>query len=162
MRKILLTIFLLTLLFRINAQEIPSTKNAFFSEAVGSGLIISVNYERHLYLNESLFVAPKIGLGWIIIGGTIPHGVTINYGNRHKLEVGIGGTYVAGSLFENFEGYLPHGILGYRYQKSEGIIFRGTLTPIIATNDIYNSSTNTYISRTELFWWGGISFGVNF
>lgn len=142
------------------AQE--KQKNAFYSEIAGSGILVSVNYERYFYLNDNLFIAPKVGIGWIAVGGSFPHALTLNYGNNHKLEVGVGGTYITGHFFNTFSKYLPHAILGYRYQKTSGFLFRATLTPFFITEDVYDSSGIRTQRETRILPWGGLSFGYNF
>jgi hypothetical protein len=160
MKTIILLFICIFISFDSLAQE--KQKNVFYSEVAGAGLFISANYERHVYLTDNLFIAPKVGLGWIVLGGSFPHALTLNYGLNHKLEVGVGGTYISGHFFNKFSKYLPHGILGYRYQKNNGFMFRATLTPFFITEDIYDESGITTQKETRILPWGGLSFGYNF
>lgn len=162
MRHFLIISILLSLSLRLKSQDNDVAKNVIYGEVAGSGIFISANYERHFYLNDKLFLAPKIGVGWILVGSSLPHAITANYGGNHKLEFGAGGTYVSGTFFDDFDGYLPHAILGYRYQKSEVFLFRFTLSPFIYEDDVYNNVTMKYDNKLRTFFYAGISFGTSF
>ncbi len=50
-------------------------------------------------------------------------------GERHRLETGGGVSVIIAK--DGFEGMSVHGVLGYRYQKKGGLIFRAGFTPLI-------------------------------
>jgi hypothetical protein len=74
-------------------------------------------------------------------------------GRRHRLEMGGG---VSGMLLDgNFTGIMAHGVIGYRYQKKKGLLFRAGFTPMffIPFTDEGNFAPIP---------WAGISLGYSF
>lgn len=105
----------------------------------GDVAVLSLQYERLLFLNPHLFLAGKLGIGFdeptlkYLFGYmtppdnyliTIPHHLTGNLGRgRHFLELGIGGSLI---LERSGNQYLFYPVAGYRLQplKTNRIHFR--------------------------------------
>jgi hypothetical protein len=146
--------------------------NAIYVEALGTGFIYSINYERSL---GDMFSA-RIGFGYFpfpSITDTNANGTTSTVNasitsvpvsvsfypfgaTSSKLEIGAGATYIdlvakkvgkskeGGGSGENISG-----ILGYRYQPLDGgFLFRISFTPIFSS-PIF----------TKFQPWGGVSLG---
>lgn len=137
-----------------------TTKNTLFVEALGNGLIYSVNYER--------FVAPRIAIriGGEYLGGSFDSSESVSLGlfpvmgtvllgeGTHHIELGAGLTFATANvdldeLGELDAAALPTATIGYRYQKPEpGFIFRIGFTPVVLDERVLP--------------WGGISLGYAF
>ena len=132
-----------------------TARNAVYVEALGNGLVYSLNYERE--------VAPRwwlrLGAGWVGSGGAFP--VTASYlaGTApHHLEIGAGPLLVVWPDFGDEAGdlgstggtsLLGTGTVGYRYQPQEGgLMFRIGATPVF--------------SLEGLLVWAGVSLGYAF
>jgi hypothetical protein len=155
--------------------NVITAPNAIYVEALGTGFIYSINYERSL---GDMFSA-RIGFGYFpfpSITDTNANGSTstINasitsvpvsvswypFGaTSSKLEIGAGATYIdlvakkvgkskeGGGSGENISG-----ILGYRYQPLDGgFLFRLAFTPIFSS---------PVFSKFQP--WGGVSLGWAF
>jgi hypothetical protein len=112
----------------------------------GAGLIFSANYDTR-FSKRLNGVGAAIGVGSWFGGGvtvfTIP--LTLNYlvGKKdHFLELGVGGTFVTGSVdffnsSESGSGFLGHAVLGYRYQPAKGGFFaRAGFTPLYGYGEV--------------------------
>lgn len=132
--KLLITISILLFSSNTIAQEkvinsiLP--KNAINFNVLGDLSIVSVSYERAIWLDSDNFLTSKLGIGYNdnkkfsldLIGPprtivleryfTIPYHITACFGNgKHFLELGAGGTYLKGDrLADNF----VYPIFGYR------------------------------------------------
>ncbi len=138
--------------------------NSIYAEALGSGLVYTLNYERELSSSFGL----RVGFGYLPVSAEKKNGTTVSesatsapltlswlpFGaSSSKLEVGAGLSYVdltksvRGFPQVNSIGYA--GILGYRYEEEDGgFLFRADFTPIILLGGSYA--------------WGGVSLGFGF
>ena len=173
MKKIVLLLVLTISSISLSAQGkagIPDTtdtrpQNNIFLNLLGDASIISINYERLLFISPDFFLAGKLGVGYneefnICLSGecpsesftTITHHITGNLGKgRHLVELGLGGTIINGNTDEN---YLAYPIVGYRLHplKSGKVSFR-----------IYGSVPFTGLDTEDiLFMPVGISVGISF
>ena len=138
--------------------------NNIYAEALGSGLVYTLNYERLLSQSFGL----RLGFGYLPVSATKTNGTTVHesatsapltlswfpFGaSSSKLEIGAGFSYV--DLTKSVRGF-PQGstigyagIVGYRYEEEDGgFLFRAAFTPIILTGGFYA--------------WGGVSLGFGF
>ena len=86
-----------------------------------------------------------------VYGGIIPNFMYYHLGGENsKFEIG-GGFSVIPVKPEDWGGCLPvliHGVLGYRYQKKNGLLFRIGFTPVVVIPEVFLP-------------WVGISFGYS-
>jgi len=145
--------------------------NAIFFEALGSGLLYSINYQRML---SSLPLGLRAGASFItykvskaegsgnLLLATLPLMVTYYVGPpRHKLELGLGATVIyfsassdaTGTKFEGPGvglGIAASGVIGYRYVPDKhGVTFGAGFTPMLR-------------SPKGFLPWGGASVGYAF
>jgi len=74
-------------------------------------------------------------------------------GKRHRLEVGGG---VSGIIADgSFISMVVNGVIGYRYQKKKGLLFRAGFTPMFT---IPFTDEGNY----AVIPWAGLSLGYNF
>lgn len=148
------------------ADQIPFSKNSIYLEGAGLGGYGSLNYERMLPLKTNLLMAVRIGLSTYNLRDytnkfnpdlIIPLTLSGLYGNKHKLEFGIGQT-ISNVIRANPSNWDPERktnlhanfAIGYRYQKKEGgLVLRCTYTPIVEFYKRYRH-------------WGGLSVGYAF
>ncbi len=136
----------------------------YFVEAAGSGGFASVNLELRTVAAFRL----RAGGGLLLLAPTIPLTGTFSIGRGYSsLEVGGGATLAffpdstrkSGILVDEiFDALttgaglgtvvLPSGVIGYRYEKPDGFLFRATLTP--------------FFPDGHLLVWAGISLGGAF
>jgi hypothetical protein len=138
--------------------------NSIYAEALGSGLVYTLNYERELSSSFGL----RLGFGYLPVSAEKKNGTTVSesatsapltlswfpFGSTSsRLEVGAGLSYVdltksvRGFPQVNSIGYA--GILGYRYEEEDGgFLFRADFTPIILLGGFYA--------------WGGVGLGFGF
>jgi hypothetical protein len=76
------------------------------------------------------------------------------FGQRSRFEIGGGSSCII-SFIDGLEGISVHGIVGYRYQKKKGLLFRIGFTPFYAVG-------LTETGRSLFVPFGGISFGYSF
>jgi hypothetical protein len=143
---------------RSSNNSFDGTKNAFFVELLGNGILFSVNYDRRLINNFGL----RAGIGYIgtsdvdgsgTSAGILTVPVTANFllgKNGRYFEVGGGATYVSGST-DNFD-TSGSGIIGtisfmYRRQPQDGgFMWKIGLTPLFGNGGF-------------LPYWGGVGLG---
>ena len=120
------------------------TPNGVYFEALGQGLLYSVNFDHRFTEN----IAVRVGFSHFTIGfitdvsiSTIPLMVEYLFGTgNHHLEIGAGAVpiygRISGDLFGSSEGtngawvVVATATVGYRYQPAgEGFLFRIGLTP---------------------------------
>ncbi len=138
--------------------------NSIYAEALGTGLVYTLNYERLLSQSFGL----RLGFGYLPVSAEKKNGTTVSesatsapltlswfpFGaSSSKLEIGAGLSYidltksVRGFPQVNSIGYA--GIIGYRYEDEDGgFLFRAGFTPIILLGGFYA--------------WGGASVGYAF
>lgn len=73
------------------------------------------------------------GVGFSLNGVSVPHHISFNFGKtKHCLELGIGGSYMAGEVFStNYNLYAIYPIVGYRMQPATGFSVRAHLSPMV-------------------------------
>jgi hypothetical protein len=138
--------------------------NSIYAEALGTGLVYTLNYERELSGSFGL----RLGFGYLPVSAEKKNGTTVSesatsapltlswfpFGaSSSKLEIGAGLSYVdltksvRGFPEVNSIGYA--GIIGYRYEEEDGgFLFRAAFTPVILAGGFYP--------------WGGFSLGFGF
>ncbi len=154
---------------------LPSGRNAFYVEGLGSGLIWSVNYDRRTPGDLSV----RLGLGFTSTDEgdffAVPLVVSKLFGtSTTSLEVGLGATYLrAGTVAVGSElsrlwgtgfkeqdappvsGLLLSGVVGLRYTvPGAGCILRLTFTPFFA--GVRQDLNFSFLP------WGGASMGWAF
>ena len=129
------------LLITVMVVSVGYSQNVIYGEALGPGLLGSLNYERMLgeklsvrvgYGGLSVTTEDDFGLEETIKVTAIPIGVNYLMGNNHKLEVGGGANILNFSSSIDLLGLdldagltTFYGGLGYRYQKDTGgLVFR--------------------------------------
>jgi len=128
MRKIIYAILCIVLLNTVSrAQEdsiINTPGNAIYFELLGKPFF-SLNADFRINRVQ------RISVGIQPVYDGIPN-VMYYYLNGQKANIEIGGgiSVILGGG-EDFRGFLVHGVLGYRYQKKNGLLFRAGFTPII-------------------------------
>ena len=153
------------------ALEAPRTAlNSVFFEALGSGLLYSVNYERiidkwnvGLRAGVSYFTykVSDYGSSGNLTLVSIPFVASYYYGVRaHNLQLGVGATILytgvatdsQGTKFEDERsgaGLAATAVIGYRYiPRDGGITFGAGFTPLLRT--------------TKFLPWGGANVGYAF
>lgn len=146
----------------IKYDHYRSAKNCVFGEIAGSGYLFSVHYERTLWTNDELSFQARIGVGSAILINAIPTiGVNTTYGKRaNKLEFGFNviRTYAIGIMGGDGKYIMGNPLIGYRYQKEKGFVFRASFCPFIPISD-----PDDFLPNDRIFIpFGGISFGYAF
>jgi hypothetical protein len=145
MKKQIFTLcFVLIGLFAFNAQSHAQSKNAFYVELLGNGLLFSANYDMN-FSDEGPWGA-RFGLGYIGSvdadgdGGivTVPVLVRTLLGKDGKyFEVGGGITYIGGTADfgnDDFDSSIL-GTLSFQYRSQPvggGFMWKIGITPFIA------------------------------
>jgi len=151
------------------AEPIPSDRQGFrravFAEALGSGPLLSLNYDMRLqrFKNDGFGFRAGVGLGQLFdnkfaeFNRYISIPLTVNYivgEKRHGLETGLGITpQIALVDIGDSPQIRPLGFLnmGYRYQPmKDGLLFRATWTPYISS------------FKSHQYVWFGASIGYSF
>ena len=60
-------------------------------------------------------------------------------GKKSRFEIGCGLSFIIDIIEtedspEDFKGLMVHGVMGYRYQKKNGLLFRASFTPLYVHN----------------------------
>ena len=137
-----------------HSQQDPSplSRNSAFIELLGSGFILSFNYQRHFFLqnNRHLSVRAGIGPGFDKEDAFLPIGVTYNIGKlKHFFETGLGYTHRPDPDDQRWINV----IVGYKYQHHRsGFLLKAQLTPMIFVNNFEDD-------RWPVFPWAGIVLG---
>jgi hypothetical protein len=139
----------------LNAQEVPRAPNRVYLEALGTGLVYSLNYERdltgHLSLRAGAGGLWSSGLTYLLGFG----GPSWRLGaGRHWAFLGLyGGAVWLKDVWilegnEEVAGYAAVS-LGYRFQPGpRGAFLQVAFTPVLTTQEVAP--------------WGGVGFGVAF
>ncbi len=144
-----------------------SSRNSFYLEVLGNGLLYSINYDRILKEKEKSAWVGRIGITYAPPpdqGPGILAELNLLLGSsNHHFELGAGSTYYY--LFNKKDETLSNPDIsllffttriGYRFQKKEGgFLFRAALTPLYAVNvdqDIVQFEKNFIL-------YGGVSIG---
>ena len=158
---VLTFVMVVSLSFEISAQSrsrssststFTGTKNAFFAEVLGNGLLFSVNYDLRL-VNS---FGARIGVGYVGStegdGGILTVPVMGNFllgKNGRYFEVGAGISYISGTgeFFDNESSILGTMSFMYRRQPEDGgFMWKIGLTPFIAEG-------------VFIPYWGGVGIG---
>lgn len=130
----------------------PLPKNSAYAELLGSGFILTFNYQRHFFLqaNRHLSLRAGIGPGFEKEDAFLPIGLTYNLGNlKHFFETGLGYTHRP----DPDEQRWINVIIGYKFQHHRsGFLFKAQLTPMIFVNNFEDD-------RWPVFPWAGIALG---
>lgn len=113
-------------------EDIVTAPNAVFVQLLGDYVSITANYERMLFTTTPHNIALRFGFGfwgWFGDSGVVvPVGASYLFGHSHKIELGIGYTFLTGS--NKYNG-LSTALIGYRYQPIDGgFLFRVGFTPL--------------------------------
>lgn len=121
---VLLCLMHLTLFSQSDTEDRP--KNSLMLNILGDGSIVSLNYDKLLAIGEKFMISAKLGVGFNVsysfgyFGGSSSsdgfftitnHALGVIGEGNHLLEVGLGGTAIAGNTNHN---YVVYPILGYR------------------------------------------------
>lgn len=147
-----------------NLSETLQRENAVDVTIGGTGLAISVNYNKIILVKPNYFVNASVGIGSVpFVGGlTIPHQLTFNFGeNSSFFEVGLGGTYWSGEsnssgYTETINSYQLSPIIGYRKYLNNNLVFRAYANPLIHISGEY------FVEGSSLVPYFGISIGYTF
>jgi hypothetical protein len=133
----------------------PLPKNSIYAELLGSGLILSFNYQRHFNLQDNRHLSIRAGIGPAFDkeDAFLPIGVTYNFGElKHFFETGLGYTHRPDPDDQRWINV----ILGYKFQHHySGFLFKAQLTPMIFVN-------NHEEDRSPVWPWAGIALGWSF
>lgn len=130
-------------------------KNSIYMEALGNGVVYSVNYDRILPVGEKLAITLRLGANEY--HGEATDTLSFNFlgaagmlygGTRHFFEGTIGYTY-----FMHDPDRLVVLTAGYRFQGPKGLVVRAT--PMY----IFNSEKGDTFGNSL---WFGLSFGYSF
>jgi len=152
----------LILSVQLNAQERAreTVSTPTHSDSIRSPCIspfIELGGKGWLSLNVDFRIKETLAISAGIAG--IEEGIAPNVmgyyfgGKRHRLEMGGGLSvnFENGAIFNMF----VHGVIGYRYQKKKGLLFRAGFTPMFA---IPFTEEGNY----AVIPWAGISLGYSF
>lgn len=147
-----------------NLSETLQRKNAVDVTLGGTGLAISVNYNKIILVKPNYFVSAAVGIGSVpSVGGlTVPHQLTFNFGkNSNFLEVGLGGTFWSGEsnasgYTETLNSYQISPIIGYRKYLKNNFVIRVYANPLIHISGEY------YIEDYSIIPYLGLSLGYTF
>lgn len=145
-------------------EEVSCAKNVLYLEGLGIGGFGSINYERNFIVVNAHQINGRIGISTLNIRDftnqlnpdiIVPIAVNWLYGNRHKIEIGIGQAIT--NIVVADKGQPKRGLnlnanfnIGYRYQKtSGGMVIRCGYTPFIEHYKNYKH-------------WAGLSIGYAF
>jgi hypothetical protein len=160
----------------MQSKDIITAPNSIYLEIGGAGVFYSINYDRMLTNNLALrFGFGILPVSWFSLTA-VPLTVSWfpfsnNSTSPSKLEIGAGIDYINCSItqFFSFADNPPvrsssslcvTGIVGYRYQASDGgFMFLAAFTPIFFTGDLQSLIG---ISKDNFAPWAGISFGYGF
>ena len=130
----------------------------------GSGLFLSVNYSRKIYIQRDYFLNVSAGAGTLMAseGISLPHQLTFNYGRSYNFfEVGIGGSCWSGTGNNSgnkdiFFSYSISPIVGYRRDLFNDFVFRVYANPLI------HIKGEIFYLDYDIFPYAGISLGYSF
>jgi hypothetical protein len=142
MRTLLLLVMLFTGITRLPAQK-SFKRTTLYAEIAGSGMTLSVNYERQLSNKPGFGFFAGFGLGGDETPVSIPLGIKylLDLGNKKSfLETGAGVTIAEKDAFDgkfkpfqsnDFTGvFIP--TVGYRHHTRYGLMYRINYTPFFS------------------------------
>jgi hypothetical protein len=142
----------------LNRSPLPNParpETLSFLEVGGSGLFLSINYDRML----SEYFSLRAGIGGIVVEGDTELSFPILFNlllgpPSHKLEIGAGISLLAPWPDAAFPIALA---VGYRYApRKTGLSFRIGATPFVFFHPHRELKKVTFVP------WAGVSFGVQF
>lgn len=119
----------------INITDVYRKPGTSFYLELGGKLMVSYNVDFRIKKSTSICFSLHSPWGWV---PNLSEGITPSFmyyhlrGENYNFEVGGGFTYVP-VKYKDFKGspVLFHGVVGYRYQKKNGLLFRIGITAII-------------------------------
>lgn len=142
-------------------SETKLRKNSIYGELLGSGFLLSLNYEREIHRAENLQVNFRVGFGSAIFINAVPlSGLNVLVGRKQNFfEVGFNGIRTfAVDFFGGSGNYvLGNPVIGYRFQGYKGIVFRASFTPFFQLYD-----PEDWISDQTFIPFLGLSLGYKF
>lgn len=136
---------------KVKADSLWVPSWAAFLELGGKGFYsFNLDYRRKPEWSASAGIQ-------FIEGGIFPSMMYYRfYGQRKRLETGIGTSIIMAPGDSLFRGMMVHGVIGYRYQKINGFFFRIGFTPLLGIPfyDLGGSVT--------LIPFAGVSLGYSF
>ncbi|MCD4681259.1 MAG: hypothetical protein K8S00_12815 [Bacteroidales bacterium] len=158
------------LLFSVTHSQNNTLRNTIIKKNIidislgGSGLFLSANYSRVIFITSKYFVNTSVGIGTVpFVGGfSVPHQISFNIGKENSfLELGIGGSYWSGKsnssgYTETLYSYNLSPIIGWRKNFKSNMSFRAYLNPLIHISGEY------YIENYSVVPYLGVSIGYAF
>ncbi len=175
-------LLLIVALSGTSLAQVPPAPNSLYAEAMGNGMVYSINYDRLF----SSAIGARVGVSYtapeMVSLTTFPVMVYYLIGlgsGSSKLELGLGLTvmlqpqYQATSFVaapdDKIKGnsVLGTATVGYRYQRADGgFIFRVGFTPFFGTfsheKEFVPYVPIQYEDHFHFVPWGGISIGYGF
>ncbi len=177
-RTISIFAILLIASLNVHSQILPtSPKNNVQIEAMGHGLLYSLNYERSLFELENLRSTIRVGISKYSPNHFMPLWVPISLNtqirieNNHWLEIGYGKVLNDEGIRypdRNFKSNLTFDTwifrLGYHYDFGDGkYLLKIAYTPFLENEyGIRSPGPATEQLTSNLRHWGGVSFGCRF
>lgn len=165
-----------------DTSTILYNKNIFFVELAGNGGVYSINYERIFHKKQNWIISSKIGLSYYPQNHNatyLPLSLQFYYGNKSKLEFGIGYTAIfrwdkikeEGSIFNYDKSkYTLNGkknyIQGHDEPYGDWVYLNLGLHQEISRKYFLKFEFSPWISKSKtsivLIPWGKIAFGKTF
>jgi len=153
MRSLAFAFLMTAIAISANSQS-NFKRNFLYAEAGGTGMTLSVNYERQLASKPGLGVHVGVGLGGEL--PVIPMGLKYLFPLRNpksSIETGLGICLIDKEFLDNNSIAYPstHYVAaiipsaGYRHQTNYGLMWRANFTPVL--------------SKTRSFPFAGVSLG---
>ena len=141
--------------------ETKLRQNSIYGELLGSGFLLSINYEREIHRIDNVQVNFRVGFGSaIFINGVALLGVIFLFGKRESFfELGFNGVRTYAIDFFGGEGnyVLGNPVIGYRFQGEKGLIFRASFTPFFSLYD-----PEQWLQSQFFLPFAGVSLGYKF
>ena len=153
MKKLFVILIICLLTYSSYCQD--TRKNSIYVEALGNGILYSINYERLFPLGEYVGLITRIGFAYdfeFFSSITIPLEISGILGKKHCFELGAGYTFILNDI----DGYLIRA--GYRYRAKNGFLIRVAPMILIPSSEYECSG----FFCPEAFPWIGISIGYSF
>ena len=141
--------------------ETKLRQNSVYGELLGSGFLLSINYEREIHRVDNVQVNFRVGFGSAIFINAVPlTGLNFLFGKRESFfELGFNGIRTYAIDFFGGEGnyVLGNPVIGYRYQGDKGLIFRASFTPFFSLYD-----PEQWLQSQFFLPFAGVSLGYKF
>ena len=155
---------------QISKDSANISKNTIYFEALGNGVLYSLNYDRIIFTKNLFQISGRIGFSYIpYLKNNLesfndifkyPFEVNVLYGRKSHAEIGLGYTPVFITYHENtfkiYDVYSYSGVrVGYRYQEPfGGFFFRIGFIPYI--------NFPKYLKNSGPKYYLGFGFGYTF